>query len=161
MKSKRILCFGLCLVLIAVLAGCFQNKSDMPFNGQVTFHSLQLTIPEEYIRDSTQSTDEAWLFEQGWYKKTIVLLCRQIQEEPESYLTAYATGMESLGIQADSVTFLGMQAVKCSATKEDGVFWQEVSFVYNGAFYAVAMNGGTQAEFQALLDTAALNQTEK
>lgn len=150
---KRILCLALCLVLIAVLAGCFQNRSDMPFNGDITFHAIKLTIPTEYIRDSTQSTDDVWMFEQGWYKKTIILLHRQIQEEPEAYLAAYSSAMEGQGVQVESTAFQGLKATRCSATKEDGMFWQEFAFVYNGSFYAVAMFGTTEADFDALLDS--------
>ena len=156
MKTRRILCLALCFILLATLAGCFQNKSDMPFNGELSFHGLKLTIPTEYIRDSTQSTEDIWLFEQGWYKKTIILLHRQIQEEPETYLAAYANAMEGQGVRVEQTPFMGLSAFKCSDDKEGGVLWQELSFVYNGAFYAIAMNGATEAEFSAFLHSVTI-----
>lgn len=150
---KRAFCLLLCIVTVLALAGCFQSESDMPFNGEVTFHGLKLTVPEDFIRDSTQSTEDIWLFEKGWYKKTIVLLHRQLQEDPNAYLTAYATGMEGQGVAVTQVSFLDTAAVKCAATKEDGTYWQELSFIHNGAFYAIAMNGATEADFDAFLQS--------
>ena len=156
MKIKRILCCLLCLVLFAALAGCFKNEGSMPFNGDITFHQIQMTIPSEFIRVSTQSNDDVWLFEQGWYKKTIVVMRRQVQEDPAAFVNAYAEGLQNQGIQSEVTTFSQMPAVMSSATRENGVFWQELSFILDGAFYAVALNGGTETEFQALVDTISI-----
>ena len=156
MRCKRTLCLLLCLVLICCVSGCFKNESSMPFNGEITFHQIKLTIPSEYVRDSTQSNEDVWLFEQGWYKKTIVIMHRQHQYEPSQYISSYADGMQQQGIQSESTTFMGMPAAMSSATRENGVYWQELSFAMDGVFYAIALNGGTEAEFQALLDTLSI-----
>lgn len=155
MHTKRVVSFILCVVLCAALAGCFQSRSNMPFNGEITFHQIKMTIPSEFIRDSAQSSDDVWLFEQGWYKKTIVIMRRQLDQDPEGYIGAYADAMQKEGIRSELTQFQGMTAARTSATKEDGVFWQELCFALDGCFYAVALNGGTEAEFQAILDTIA------
>ena len=156
MKHKRILAWLLCLILVVALAGCFRNQSSMPFNGEITFHQIKVTIPAEFIRDSSQSNEDVWLFEQGWYKKTIVLLHRAIQEDAAAYIGAYAQGLQTQGISSEATTFMGVPAAMSTATRENGVFWQELSFAMDGVFYAVALNGGTETEFRALLDSISI-----
>ena len=156
MNAKRILCLLLCLVLFPILTGCLRNESSMPFNGEITFHSIRLTIPSEYVRDSTQSNADTWLFEQGWYKKTIIIMHRQHSYDPSEYISTYAEGLQGQGIQSELTTFMGAPAAMSSATKENGVFWQELSFAMDGVFYAIALNGGTETEFQALLDSLSI-----
>lgn len=154
---KRTFSLLICFVLMFSLAGCFQNQSDMPFNGDITFHQIKMTIPSEFIRDSVQSSEDVWMFEQGWYKKTIVIMRSQIQDDPTAYINAYASGLQNKQIQSETGEFIGYPAAKSSATREDGVFWQELSFVVNSDFYAIALNGGTEADFLALIDTVSID----
>lgn len=154
---KKAFSLLICFVLMFSLAGCFQNQSDMPFNGDITFHQIKMTIPSEFIRDSAQSSEDTWLFEQGWYKKTIVIMRSPLQDDPAAFIDAYASGLQSKQIQSETGEFMGYPAAKSSTTREDGVFWQELSFAVNSDFYAVALNGGTEAEFLALIDSITID----
>ena len=66
----------LCIVLLITCAGCMFSTSDMPFNGDITFHEISMTSPTRFIRDSTQSTDALWIFERGNYSEYIILSCK-------------------------------------------------------------------------------------
>lgn len=141
-KPKRLA--SLLLVLVLLLCGC---GSNMPFNGDVTFHELSVTVPSKFVRDSTQSNEDLWVFEHGGYKEYI-LLSRSGAADPESYCQT----MLQRGAESALTTFRGKDAVQSAYTK-DGEYCQELLLIHNGAAYAIALRGGTQEEFRALLDT--------
>lgn len=136
---------------------CFPNSSSMPFNGDVTFHELQLTIPTAYIRDSTQSNEDFWVFEQGGYDQLILLSRRELSSDPDTILDTYVGSMQEIGATAQKTTFLNQDAVHSTYTQE-GVFCQEMLFIYNGSTYAIALRGGTEEGFSALLDSVNLTE---
>ena len=138
------------LLAILMLVGC-GRRSDMPLNGPVTFHEITATIPSSYVRDSTQSSEDLWVFEHGGYSKIILLSRRDIQGDPDAAIDNYVAYMQSEGCDATRGTFLYTDAVLSTYTKENQ-FCQEIVFVYNGLFYSVALRGGTEDEFQSLLN---------
>ena len=73
MKLKTIAYVSLLLSVLLLLSGCFGPTYNMPFNGDIVFHDLSLTIPRDFIRDSPQSNDDLWAFEKGMYKQIIIL----------------------------------------------------------------------------------------
>ena len=61
LRPRNLLALFLLAATMLCLVGCrsfFNLPQDggMPFNGPITFHELALTIPDGFIRDSTQST---------------------------------------------------------------------------------------------------------
>ena len=160
MKTTRI-CSLICLLCITLLtvtslSGC-GSSSSMPFNGDITFHSISLHIDDRFIRDSTQSTNEVWIFEHGFYKEYVILSKKVTAHDPADYLPDYAEYMEGLGAEAEIKTYLDTDAVFSTYTK-DGVFCQEVFFYHNGAYYAIALRGGTEEGFTELISTVSLIQ---
>lgn len=146
----------LSLLLLTSLAGCcLPYQNDMPFNGDVTFHELHVTIPTSFIRDSTQSHDALWIFEHGNYAKLILLSRSEISEDEQRELQDYAELMQERGAAVQLTEFLGKGAVHSTYTL-DGVFCQEMLFAHNGYFYAVALRGGTEQEFSDLLASVSL-----
>ena len=138
------------LFAILLLTGC-AGRSDMPFNGLLTFHEITAVIPSSYVRDSTQSSADLWVFEQGGYSKTILLSRKDIQGDQDASIDGYVAYMQSEGSDSARGTFLNTDAVLSTYTKENQ-YCQEMLFVYNGSFYSVALRGGTEEEFQSLLD---------
>jgi hypothetical protein len=136
--------------LLLLLCGCGRS-SRMPFNGQVTFHEITATIPDSFVRDSTQSSDDLWVFEHGGYSKMILLSRTDVAGDADAALDDYVAYMQSLGADAERGRFLNADAVHSTYTR-DGQYCQEILFVYQGSFYAVALRGGTEEEFQSLLD---------
>ena len=136
--------------LLLLLCGC-GRRARMPFNGQVTFHEITATIPEDFVRDSTQSNDDLWIFEHGGYSKMILLSRKDAAGDADAALDDYVEYLQSLGADAERGRFLNADAVHSTYTK-DGQYCQEILFLYHGSFYAVALRGGTEEEFQSLLD---------
>ena len=152
--AKRITCLLLALTLLGSLAGC--RASDMPFNGGVAFHELKVTIPDSFLRDSGQSSEDLWIFEKGGYQQIILLSRRDAPGDVGASLDDYAAYLLEQGMDARRGSFLELDAVLSSCTM-DGVFCQEVLFAHGGSFYAVSLRGGTREEFQSLLDTVAIS----
>ncbi len=70
-------------------------------------------------------------------------------ERYESYLK------KSLGLSPISAVFLGRPALQTVYTRE-GVVSYEMAFHYNDGVYAIALRGGTEKAFNALIDTVKL-----
>ena len=162
-RPFRIFAFLLLIALIFCLGGCrslfgSSNGGDMPFNGPVTFHELALTIPEKFIRDSTQSTQDAWIFEQGFYRRMIILTRSDQVGDADEALDRYADSMSEVGAASERTTFLELPAVHSAYTK-DNTYCQEILFIYNGSCYAIALRGGDEAEFRDLLATISIVDT--
>ena len=129
----------------------------MPFNGDVTFHDLKITIPTSYIRDSTQSDQDLWIFEQDGYEQVILLSRVDQQGDADQLLDEYVTLMQERQASAQRTTFLDQGAVHSTYT-QDGTYCQEMLFLYNGSCYAIALRGGTENDFSELLNSAGLVQ---
>ena len=160
MKHVRIGISGMTAVLLAlVILFCpagLAAQSDMPFNGEIAFHKISLTIPDSYIRDSTQSTADFWVFEKGFYSRYIMLSRNDLQGDADEALDRYAESLHAEGVDAQRTRFLQAEAVYSESVQADTA-WREMFFVHDGSLYAVAMRGGTADEMQALLDTVALH----
>ena len=154
----KLLLLILAVVLVGSLAGC-SFGSNMPFNGDVCFHEMNVTIPTSFIRDSTQSNEDLWLFEKDRYSELIILSRKDITAEASAALDSYAEYLIEQGVDVTRETFLDMDAIFSTYTR-DGVFCQEMLFAYNGSFYAIALRGGTTEAFQSLLDTVSISCVE-
>lgn len=144
------------LLILALSPMGLAAQSNMPFNGEIAFHKISLTIPSSYIRDSTQSTEDLWIFEKGFYSKYIMLSRKDFQGDVDEILDSYVEYLHEQGMNSQRDTFLELEAVRSESTQEE-VVWREMLFVHDGALYAVAMRGGTEEELQALLDTVAVH----
>lgn len=154
------------LALVFSLSGCaiitniLYNSmpgSDMPFNGEITFHAIGATVPKDFIRDSTQSKDDAWLFEKNRYTQMIILTRNDMTYDADTEMAYYLAYMHSMDVDAQRTSFRGCPAVHSTYTR-DGVFCQEMFFAHAGSLYAVALRGGDEAQFNALLDTVVLHE---
>lgn len=147
----------LTMILIAVLISGFAAAArEMPFNGEMAFHKISLTIPENFIRDSTQSTEDFWVFEKGWFDRVIMLSRKDPGADADEYIDAYMEYLHSQGVQSVREDFLGLKALRSSQIEEEQS-WQEMMFIHDGSVYAVALRDGTEADFAALLDTVAIH----
>lgn len=157
MQPKR---KGIVLLLALLLAmlpcGAQAARIDMPFNGEMAFHRLSLTVPENFIRDSARSTEDFWVFEKGWYSQYIMLSCSELSGDADAYLDGYMEYLHGQGADSFREDFLGLEAVRSSQT-EGEQSWQELMFVHDGSVYAIALRGGTEETFSALLDTVAVH----
>lgn len=148
---RRFISIFLVLILVFTLSSC----STMPFNGDIVFHDISLTIPERFIRDSTQSNDNLWIFEHGNYSEYIIISRKDTTGEVRSALMNYVKYMKENGAESEIISFLDNDAVLSTYYKDD-VFCQEILFPYNASFYAVAIRGGTQDDFGEITDTISL-----
>lgn len=145
---KKLISIFLVLIFVFSLCSC----SQMPFNGEIKFHNISLTIPERFIRDSTQSNDDLWIFEHNNYSEYIIISRKDIAGDVQSSLTDYVQYMKENGAESEIITFLNDDAV-LSTYYQDDVFCQEILFAYNNSFYAVALRGGTQNGFEEIIET--------
>ena len=148
----------LCLAILLLLSGCVR-QGGMPFNGKVTFHEITATVPDSFLRDSTQSNDDLWVFEKGGYDQILLLSRKDIGEDPDAALDGYVTYLRAEGADAERGQFLYADAVHATYTK-DGQYCQEILFVYHDSLYSVALRGGTEEDFQAILDEVNTPETE-
>ncbi len=150
---KKLSSIILILIMIFTFYGC--NTSDMPFNGDVEFNDISLTIPEDYIRDSTESNEDLWVFEHGGYKKYILISRTDITSDGYASLENYVDYMKGNGADSSLTTFVEKDAV-ISTYYLDGTYCQEIIFLHNESFYAVALRGSTEDEFNTLTNTIGL-----
>lgn len=151
----RITAMALLLVIMAAFCGCNSN-TDMPFNGEISFHEISVTIPEDFIRDSSQSNDDMWAFEKNFYEECIIISRTDINGDTTLSLENYADYMEEQGAMSEVTVFSDKEAVHSTYTK-DNQYCQEMLFAHNGSFYAVALRGGDENEFETLLNTVKIN----
>ena len=149
MKKPFIILISIILI-IAAAAGC--SKSEMPFNGKISFHDISLEIPDDYIRDSTQSSEDFWVFEKGNYKKYILISRMANEGAGEKALDYYSDAMSQTGTDVSTGTLNGINCVFSEYTK-DGEYCREVYFVYKDNNYAIALRGGNENDFTGLINT--------
>ena len=137
------------VVILLLLTGC---NSSMPFNGDIEFHSISLTVPKNYIRDSTQSSEDLWVFEHGNYSKYILITRNDANRDAAQILEDYVELMKERETNSKIISFMNEDAV-LSTYHQSGLYCQEIMFVHNGSTYAIALRGGTEAEFKAITDT--------
>ena len=88
------------------------GKVKMPFNGEVTFHDMNVTIPSSFIRDTTQSSDDIWVFECNNYKSYIMLIHGALEMQggmtsPEEYCES----LQSTGAASEVTSYRGYPCV--------------------------------------------------
>ncbi len=149
---KRFWLITFILLMLFALGAC---STQMPFNGEVEFHDMGITIPSDFIRVSMQSTDTTWFFTKGKQEQTIILARDELQGEISKILDDYVGYMTESGAKSQRTKFQDLDAVHTTYTRE-GVYCQELLIAYENATYAVALRGGTEEAFQALLDTLRL-----
>ena len=142
------------VLIVSAASGCMQRK--MPFNGEISFHDISLTIPDDYVRDSTQSNDSFWVFEKGFYQKYILISQNPNGDVGEKALEYYMNSMPQVGADVSSETLAGINCAVSEYTK-DGVYCQEVFFVYKDNDYAIALRGGDKDDFENLISTVNLD----
>lgn len=152
-KALRIAASALSLLLLlsaaVVLSGC--NTSRMPYNGKISFHDITAEIPSDFVRDSTKSNDDLWVFEKGGYREYILLSRSDAAEDVIAQLDDYVELMRERGAESSRGEYLCTDAVLSKYYKE-GEYCQEIAFHYNGSLYAFALRCGTDEEFQSLMN---------
>ena len=147
---RKLLSILLTTILCAVaFCGCLR-RGNMPFNGDVEFHGIKVTIPVSYVRDSTQSSDELWVFEHGNYDKYIMISCKPAKSKDA--VKSYAGFIESQGGSAEDVQLADLDAVRLTYT-QDNKETRETVFVMDDHIYAIALRGSDDAEYQELIDS--------
>ena len=152
--KKKTLAVIFAVILVILSSGC--SRVNMPFNGDIQFHSITLTVPQRFIRDSTQSNNDLWVFEHGNYSEYMLISRKDITGDISASLSAYADYMKENGAESSIISFLGSDAVASSYYLEN-VFCQELLIPYDGSFYAIALRGGTESGFQEITDSIHLS----
>lgn len=152
MKKSMVFLTAVCLAAV-LLAGCFAfgTRISMPANGNIVFHDIAAVVPSDYIRDSTQSSENMWIFEKGNYKKIAIFQRSDAGEDIDAGLNDYVDLMKGRGADSSRVTFRGKEAVMSTYYK-DGICCREMLFACGGSYYAFALRGGTEEEFNGFLD---------
>ena len=146
-NMKKTVSVILALVLLFLFCGCVK-RIDMPFNGNVKFREIELTIPERFVRDSTQSSENMFIFERGYYEEYIIISGNESQNAaaPDLGLEKYMEQMLSVNAESKIIPFLDRKAVLSTYYKED-LYCQEVFFYHGSQAYAIALRGGTEDAF--------------
>ena len=153
---RRVFAIIVVCCLFVSCCGCVR-VSKMPFNGDISFHDITMTIPTRFIRDSTQSSADLWIFEQGNYSEYIIISRKDIAGDVSASLSNYAEYMKERNADSNIVPFLGNDAV-LSMYYIDNVYCQEILFPYKNSFYAIALRGGTESGFNEITATIMLKQ---
>ena len=145
---KKFVSISFVFMIVLLFTAC----SRIPFNGDIEFHDISLTIPERFIRDSVQSNNELWVFEHDNYSEYVIVSRKGVTGEVSSVLADYVEYMKDSGAESGKTLFLDKDAV-LSTYYKGNEFCQEILFAYNGYFYSVALRGGTQDGFEEITDT--------
>ncbi|MBQ3101129.1 MAG: hypothetical protein IJC50_09075 [Clostridia bacterium] len=149
MKRLIVLMF----VIILCLSGCISKQTlTMPFNGDVKFYDVSLTIPEDFIRDSTQSDENGWVFEKNYYSQMIIITRSNVVGDVGELLDGYMEQMHQMEFESQRTTFRERDAVLSEYTLNEQ-YCREMCFPHEDSLYFVALRGGTEEEFYTLLDT--------
>ena len=149
--SKICLTFLLTLSLLLGISGC-AGISDMPYNGDIQFHGITMTIPSRFVRDSTQSSVNLWIFEHGTYSEYVILSRSDLKGEVSATLESYVEFMKEQDANSEITTFLSNDAV-LSRYSKDGEYCQEILFPLDGSLYAIALRGGSEEGFQEIMNS--------
>ena len=152
--KKKLPSLILILCLLICITGC-SRVSNMPFNGEVKFHRITLTVPYRFLRDTTQSNTNFWVFARDSYAEYVLISRKEVKKDVDTALTDYIAAMQKEGADSQRTTFLGKDAVLTKCTIDD-VYCQEILFVHDNSFYAVALRGGDEAGFKEITDTIGL-----
>ncbi len=150
---KRTIALILTMLMLAGLTAC-QTTNEMP-GTEITFGDLSLTIPGGFVRDSTQSSESALVFEKGYYKQMIIITASELKNEVNITLERYADSMKEVGATTEITTFCDCPAVQSSYMKDE-VYCQEMLFIHGSVIYAVALRGGNDEAFASFLQSASL-----
>ena len=121
----------------------------MPFNGDVTFHDMSVTIPESFIRDSTQSSEDVWIFERKNYTDYIMLFRGALEMQgglttPENYCEI----MQSGGAESEVIDFQGLPCVYTVSIANNGMYATEAVVFVNDTTYALTMCTKNEADME-------------
>lgn len=147
------------IILVIFIMVFSSSCSTMPFNGNIEFHKISLYIPEKFIRDSTQSSKDLWVFEHDNYSEYIIIIRKDLNGDASSTLRNYAEYMKENNVDSSLKPFLNNDAVFSTYYKDD-VFCQEVLFAYENSTYAVALRGGNENDFNELLNSIVLTENK-
>ena len=151
---KRVILIVMIFSMFIIMCGCNLGV-DMPFNGVATFHEITITIPEDFLRDSTQSNQDLWCFEKDRYSQMIILQRKDAGSDVSASLDDYVAYMTEQGCNSQRTSFRHLDAVHTTYTK-DGQYCQEMLFSLNESLYAIALRGGTEDSFVTLLESVVL-----
>ena len=119
-SKKHIISIIVCLLLTAAaiipLSGC--QRINMPFNGKITFHDITAVIPKDFIRDSTSSNEDLWVFEKGMYSETIIISRQDLQGDAIKVLDDYVELMLERGAESSRGKYLYTDAVMSKYIKD-------------------------------------------
>lgn len=149
----------LLIAVCCVLSACTSSK-EMPFNGKIQFHEICLEIPKNFVRDSTQSKEDLWVYEHHNYASYILLLYKDASgvQNPEEELASYGEyicGQGGSVVETGSASFNedDVPYIILSYITNDDKEGREFYFFYNDSFYSVALRGGSEEEFVTLYES--------
>ena len=146
------------MAVLMMLVSC--SDSDMPFNGEIKFHALTVTVPEDFVRDSTQSNEDLYVFEKGWYKQMIIISRKDADGDPVELLDSYGNYIVGNGGQAARGKFKDELPCLSAYYENEGKDCYEIVIVHEGSSYAIALRGGSAEDFKALIDTVSIEGLE-
>ena len=156
--------FALSVVVFVVFSLCACTNGDaytkMPLGGNVTFHEIFLTIPENFVRDSTASSEDLWIFEKGFYKEYLIIKRSDNNADATETFGNYNNFIIEQGGNSTLGKFIGKEAVLCSYTKED-FYCQELMFEYKDSIYNITLRDGDSDTFGAIMDSVKLLGNEE
>ena len=155
---KKILSVILIVSVLLTMAGC-SGMGRMPFNGPIEFHDIGLTVPEKFIRDSTKSDKDKWIYEYDSYEEYILIMRKDFSGDVTTTLEDYAAYMQEHDAKSEIVSFLDGSAVHSTYSK-DRAYCQEMLFVYGDSVYAVALRDGTTEDFEAVINSLHIIEKE-
>ena len=151
--SKRIK--RLCVIMLAlcIAAGALSScgkGSETSSGGKLSFHDITAVIPEGFTWVSSESTDDLWVFEKGGYEEVLIFSRNDFEKTASDTLLGLMDFYNSTGGSAELGAYLGGDALMASY-EQDGLYCREITFIYGNSLYAIALRGGTQEDFNALL----------
>ena len=145
---KQFLIFTTCLLLIlTTCVGCNKYPNE-PFNGEVEFGDITITIPDTYIRDTTvqgykEGVAKRW--ERDNYKSIVTISRHEkyelTDETMQQIVYNQQTQMAVGTVQAEKITFFDKVALQTTFEIEDEQEMKYLIFSDNEYTYEFSVQG--------------------
>ncbi len=159
---KRLLSILVCAIMLISFSACDSSEryTDMPINGEMAFHDIIFTIPDDFVSDTTQSSEDFWVFERGFYSEYFFISRKDNDGNAYETIAGYSNFINQSGGTATVGEFIGKDAVLCSYTK-DGLYCQELMFEYGDSIYDITLRNGDSEMMGGIMDSVKLLKIEE
>ena len=159
---KKLIIIIIIIITLMACTSCVDKYPNEPFNGKVEFSELTLTIPDDYVRDTTvQGYDEgvAKRWEKDNYKSIVTISKHEkydlTPEAIEQLTYNQQTQMATGEVQSSTIDFLDNIALENTFEVDNGEM-KYLIFSTDNYIYEFSVQGDT-SDYEQIKNSIILN----